>query len=79
LKSTQKVIADYEETVGPRRVENDKSNGSQPGDPQKAAEAIIKVVAGEQVPFRLLLGSDAIKLTRAELESQMKELEIGKK
>ncbi|WP_216848880.1 oxidoreductase [Pedobacter sp. L105] len=75
LKGTKEIIADYEETVGPRRKENDKSSGTQPGDPRKAAEAIIKVVAAKQVPFRLLLGSDAIKLTRAELESQLKELE----
>lgn len=78
LKGTKKVIADYAATVGPRRKENDKSSGTQPGDPQKAAQTIVKVVAGEQVPFRLLLGSDAIKLTRAELESQLKELEDWK-
>lgn len=75
LKGAKKTIADYDETVGPRRKENDKSSGTQPGDPQKAAQTIIKIVEKEQVPFRLLLGSDAIQTIRKELEAQMKELE----
>jgi NAD(P)-dependent dehydrogenase (short-subunit alcohol dehydrogenase family) len=75
LKGSAKEIEDYEQTVGPRRKQNDKTNGTQQGDPQKAARAIIKIQEGDKVPFRLLLGSDAIEGLRKELSSQQQELE----
>ncbi|CAM4038004.1 NADP-dependent 3-hydroxy acid dehydrogenase YdfG [Pedobacter westerhofensis] len=75
LKGATKEIDDYKDTVGPRRKQNDKTSGTQQGDPQKAAQAMIKITEGDKVPFRLLLGSDAIKLTREELNSQQQELE----
>jgi NAD(P)-dependent dehydrogenase (short-subunit alcohol dehydrogenase family) len=75
LKGSQIEIDDYKETVGPRRKQNDKTSGTQQGDPQKAAQAIIKIVEGDKVPFRLLLGSDAIDGIRKELRSQQQELE----
>ena len=75
LKGATKEIDDYKDTVGPRRKQNDKTSGTQQGDPQKAAQAMIKITEGDKVPFRLLLGSDAIKLTREELNNQQQELE----
>lgn len=68
-------LSAYDHTVGKRRKKNDVSHGTQPGDPQKAARALIDVVGRAEVPFRLLLGKDAIKLTRAELRDQSRELE----
>jgi hypothetical protein len=41
------------------------SNGSQPGDPARAARIIIDVVAPPEPPRRLLLGSDAVELALA--------------
>ncbi len=38
------------------------SDGQQPGDPAKAAEAMIAAVESDDPPLRLLLGSDAIGL-----------------
>jgi NAD(P)-dependent dehydrogenase (short-subunit alcohol dehydrogenase family) len=78
LKGAKTNISDYDETVGPRRKENDKSSGTQPGDPNKAAQAIIELVESEQVPFRILLGTDAIKIITGELEAQKLELETWK-
>jgi NADP-dependent 3-hydroxy acid dehydrogenase YdfG len=78
LTGTQTEISDYKETAGKRRKENDHTNGTEPGDPQKAAQAIIKVEESEKVPFRLLLGTDAINIIRPELEAQLKELEDWK-
>lgn len=79
LKGARKEIADYQETVGPRRKENDKSHGTQPGNPLKAAQAIIKIEeTNGPVPFRLLLGSDAIQTITKELDSQKQELEEWK-
>ena len=37
-------------------------NGHQPGDPAKAAQAILQLAALEKPPLRLLLGSDAVHL-----------------
>lgn len=34
----------------------------QPGDPMKAGELVYKMEAAENAPFRLLLGSDAVKV-----------------
>jgi NAD(P)-dependent dehydrogenase (short-subunit alcohol dehydrogenase family) len=75
LKGSEMEIDDYKDTVGPRRKQNDKTSGNQQGDPQKAAQAIIKIEEGDKVPFRLLLGSDAIDGIRKELSSQQQELE----
>jgi NAD(P)-dependent dehydrogenase (short-subunit alcohol dehydrogenase family) len=36
-------------------------NGAQPGDPSKAAAAIIRVAGLDDPPLRLLLGSDAVR------------------
>jgi hypothetical protein len=37
-------------------------DGKQPGDPAKAADAMIAVVESDDPPLRLLLGADAIGL-----------------
>lgn len=79
LQGTSTKISDYNETSGKRRKENDHTFGTEPGDPQKAARAIIEIEESEKVPFRLLLGTDAINWARIELETQMKELEDWKK
>ncbi len=78
LAGTQTEISDYKETAGKRRKENDHTYGTEPGNPQKAAQAIIKVEECRKIPFRLLLGTDAVNLTRLELETQLKELEDWK-
>jgi NAD(P)-dependent dehydrogenase (short-subunit alcohol dehydrogenase family) len=72
------AIADYADTAGRRRKENDQTHGTQPGDPVRAARAIVEVVNKDKVPFRLLLGSDAVRLVGAELDTQRQELEDWK-
>ncbi len=72
LHGAKTVIADYAATVGPRRKENDKTGGTQPGDPDRAARTIIEVVEGSSLPVRLLLGSDAIQVVGAEVKAQRK-------
>lgn len=78
LEQAKADIADYAETAGPRRKENDKTDGTQPGDPARAAHVLIKVVEGETAPFRILLGSDAVRIVNAELEAQRQEIEDWK-
>src|SRR5246500_5453088 len=49
-------IEDYAATAGQRRKENDTMDGSQAGDPAKAASAIIAAVESNEPPGFLLLG-----------------------
>ena len=73
LTQSSTVIADYEETAGARRIGKDTSHGTQPGNPDKGAELIIEAIEAEDTPFRLLLGSDAVKFADEVLESRRKE------
>jgi len=75
LAQSRTVIDDYADTAGKRRKENDTSHGTQPGDPDRAAQVIIDTVQGDEAPFRLLLGSDAITIVRDELQSRIDEID----
>jgi NAD(P)-dependent dehydrogenase (short-subunit alcohol dehydrogenase family) len=56
--------ADYQPTVGRVMTFLHDVAGHEPGDPAKAAQAIIAVVNEEHPPLRLLLGSDAVQIAR---------------
>ncbi len=73
LTQSETVIADYEGTAGARRIGRDLSHGTQPGDPDKGAELIIQAIEAEDTPFRLLLGSDAVKFAEKVMEDRCKE------
>jgi len=51
-------------------------NGTQPGDPVKAATVVLRVAAMDDPPLRLLLGSDAVRTVeqadQAKLEANAK-------
>jgi NAD(P)-dependent dehydrogenase (short-subunit alcohol dehydrogenase family) len=61
-------IADYADTAGKNTGDIRAISGNQPGDPVRAAKAIIKVVEAEHPPMRLLLGAAALKGGRLKLE-----------
>jgi NAD(P)-dependent dehydrogenase (short-subunit alcohol dehydrogenase family) len=48
--------------------------GNEPGDPAKAAAAIIRVLDAENPPLRLVLGDDGVDALRAHHESLLAEL-----
>ncbi|CAM3455540.1 oxidoreductase [Occultella aeris] len=75
LMQSRDVIADYADTAGKRRKENDQVHGTQPGDPDRAAQALIVALEGAEVPFRLLLGSDAVRIVREEYQSRIEEID----
>jgi NAD(P)-dependent dehydrogenase (short-subunit alcohol dehydrogenase family) len=68
-------IADYAETAGKRRKENDRVHGTQPGDPVRAAQAIITAVESPEAPELLVLGQDALRVYGGVLDAQRTELE----
>lgn len=52
--------------------------GNQPGDPAKAAAALIRLAAEPEPPLHLLLGQDAHDLATGKLQSMMDEIERWK-
>jgi NAD(P)-dependent dehydrogenase (short-subunit alcohol dehydrogenase family) len=75
LTQSAEAIADYADTAGRRRKENDTAHGRQPGDPARAAEAIITAVGSAQPPALLVLGSDAVQTYGEVLDGQRAELD----
>jgi NAD(P)-dependent dehydrogenase (short-subunit alcohol dehydrogenase family) len=71
LTQSATVIDDYAETAGKRRKERDTAHGTQPGDPAKAAQAIIAAVESDQPPAFLLLGNDALTTYRRLAEARL--------
>ena len=57
----------YRDTVGPTRAYAAQSEGKQPGDPAKAARAIIDTVNAGSPNLRLPLGADAVQSIRGKL------------
>lgn len=69
------VIEDYATTAGANKDNIRGYSGNQPGDPERAAKAIIKAVEAEQPPLRLLLGANALKGARNKLEVLKKDFD----
>jgi NAD(P)-dependent dehydrogenase (short-subunit alcohol dehydrogenase family) len=70
---SKKQIADYAATAGVWRSEMRADSGKQPGDPVRAAKAIVEAVASLNPPHHLLLGNDAFEGATAKLEALGKE------
>ncbi len=67
------VIEDYAPSAGANRASIRNASGKQPGDPVKAAKAMIEVVESATPPMRLLLGAGALRSARAKLELLKKD------
>jgi NAD(P)-dependent dehydrogenase (short-subunit alcohol dehydrogenase family) len=68
-------IDDYAETVGVAREAIAQLDGTQPGDPTEAADAIVACVHGPDPPLRLPLGEVAVDGIRDKLRQQLADLE----
>jgi NAD(P)-dependent dehydrogenase (short-subunit alcohol dehydrogenase family) len=67
---------EYDSTVGAvARFQRDY-NGTQPGDPVKAAAAVIHIASLDAPPLRLLLGSDAVQTAE---KNDMARMDVDKK
>lgn len=69
------VIEDYAPSAGANKDFIRGYSGNQPGDPARAAKAIVQVVETENPPLRLLLGAAALKGARAKLEILKKDFD----
>ncbi|MFD4432483.1 SDR family NAD(P)-dependent oxidoreductase, partial [Nocardia sp. NPDC058497] len=59
----------YADIVGPTRRMVEGGNGTQPGDPAKAATAIRTALAADKPPQRLPLGADSVDAVLAHLDA----------
>jgi NAD(P)-dependent dehydrogenase (short-subunit alcohol dehydrogenase family) len=60
MRRTARTIPDYDDLIGPISAARAAYNGNQPGDPRKAADALLKLIDCSNPPTHLLLGTDAI-------------------
>ena len=72
-------IDDYEQTAGERRRQTEARSGNQPGDPVRAAKAIITAYEAEHPPLHLVLGKPALGLARNKLETLKTDLDTWEK
>jgi NAD(P)-dependent dehydrogenase (short-subunit alcohol dehydrogenase family) len=72
------VIADYDATAGAVRRKAQEMNHNQPGDPNKLAAALIKLVDAPTPPLRLPLGTDALAAIAAKNAYVTQETETWK-
>jgi NAD(P)-dependent dehydrogenase (short-subunit alcohol dehydrogenase family) len=70
------VIEDYQDTVGAVRTGLPDSHGGQPGDPAKAAAALLAALELPEPPLRLALGEDAVLAIRGKLAAVGADLDL---
>ncbi len=69
IENASGQIDDYRGTSGKFASFLQKLDGRQPGDPAKAAQAIIRIVESAKPPFRFVLGAYAFDKMRKKLKS----------
>jgi NAD(P)-dependent dehydrogenase (short-subunit alcohol dehydrogenase family) len=67
-------IDDYADTAHAMRGRLQAANGHQPGDPRKAAAAILEVAGTPNPPLRIQLGADSVARVEAKLKLVAEEL-----
>ena len=67
---------EYDATVGTTARFQRDYNGKQPGDPTRAAAALLKLASVKEPPLRIVLGIDAFNVAEA---NDLAKIELGKK
>ena len=70
---SKRQIDDYAATAGAWRSQVRAISGKQPGDPVRAAHAIVNAIESQNPPHHLLLGNDAYNGAMKKLEELRKE------
>ena len=74
MDRTPRSIADYDAVMDPIRAARQAKSGQQPGDPDRAAQALLRLVEAEDPPTRLFLGEDALGLVDRKLDAMRAEM-----
>jgi NAD(P)-dependent dehydrogenase (short-subunit alcohol dehydrogenase family) len=75
MHRSKRSIADYDEIVDPISTARAGFNGKQPGNPDKAAAAILRMLELDDPPTHLLLGTDALAGVTSTLRQFSEEIE----
>jgi len=78
MEKTASTIGDYAGTVGKFAAFLQTMEGQQPGDPAKAASAILRLSEMENPPLRLSLGKYAVEKVERVLKARQREWEATK-
>jgi len=74
-KNSNIIIEDYAPSAHQNKNNIRGYSGNQPGDPERAAKAMVKVVESPNPPMRLLLGVAALKNARIKLDQLKKDFD----
>ena len=74
LRTAANPINDYKEARDLEVIHNEQVIGNQPGDPENAALAFIKVAEMGERPLHLFLGSDSFAMAQNKIEAVQKDL-----
>lgn len=69
LNATTIQLPEYENVREMQKLHEEKLHGNQPGDPDKAAEVLMELVAMEKPPVHLFLGSDAYDMVDQKIDT----------
>ena len=75
LRQTPNRIAEYADTAGVRLEGTAEASGRQPGDPARAAEAMIRITESENPPRHLVLGAFGLDAVTNKLKATLEEVE----
>jgi len=78
LRQTLSRFGDYESTVNARLRTLAGRSGTQPGDPVRAAAAIIEAVQAAQPPRHLVLGAMGLENVRKSLTEKLEKIDTWK-
>lgn len=79
LRTPKTEIEEYSAARQLQTAHETDINGNQPGDPEKAAFALIELVSMENPPIHLVLGSDAFSIAGDKLNALQNEISEFKK
>lgn len=74
MQRSARSIGDYDALFEPIRAARENKSGRQNGDPHKAAQALLQLIAMDEPPTHLLLGSDAVELVQNKLAALQDEI-----
>ena len=75
LRQTPNRIQDYADTAGIRMKATAQGSGAQPGDPARAAAAMIRITQAENPPRHLVLGAFGVEAVRSRLQRTLADIE----
>jgi NAD(P)-dependent dehydrogenase (short-subunit alcohol dehydrogenase family) len=75
LITPQHELAEYQNVRDMQEAHQNQINNNQPGDPEKAAEVMIKATTMVEPPVHLFLGADAYKVAEQKIELVEQDME----